>query len=133
MREINLLAWREQARVRLRGRIRVGLAATGFLILCIMIFIYCRHAQSPPIAQHANTASIAAEKTAQIDLQLRQLKFAGYLHQDNRSWGLIILPNGKMRDVRVGSVLDIGHARVLSVSDSQIVLQLENHRKFVLH
>jgi hypothetical protein len=129
MTEINLLPWREQARVR-RKKVSVVFFVFAFVAVLLMARFYFREDTPLPVSA---PAAVDDKKSERLEAQLKKLKFAGFLQENNRSWGLIMLPDGKTHDVRVGTVLAIGHARVLSITADDIVLQLENQRQIVLH
>lgn len=60
-------------------------------------------------------------------LSIHQMRYVGYLQQENLFWGLLMLPNGKTIHVRQGDILGLEKLRVVSVDEKRI--QFENNVK----
>ncbi len=124
MMNINLLPWRMYQRARARRIKKIGWIGLWVCVLLIMLFnknIF--HLAKPPQLQQKNQKKII--KPAIISLQtvsLKQLKFIGFIQQNNIIWALISLPNGVTQVVVIGDIIGKEHARVLNISEQGIDL-----------
>lgn len=55
---------------------------------------------------------------------MQQIKFAGYLRDHGKFWVLAKLPNGKTVEVKEGALFGIEKAKVLSLKEHEIVLEM---------
>lgn len=51
---------------------------------------------------------------------LESLKMVGYLYIDDKSYAMISAPDGKVRNVRVGSYMGQNYGQVISVTETEI-------------
>jgi Tfp pilus assembly protein PilP len=136
MVEINLLPWRGYLRAKQKKNRLLGLAIVLFALACGWYFLQI-------MAQHkmaeAKSKTIKQMPSTQHQVQqphaysvLHEIKFVGYLRQQNRQWGLVKLPNGVVRDVQVGTVLMPSGARVLSITPTKMIVILPDHQQWVV-
>lgn len=123
MVEINLLPWRQYARAKKRGQQKI--LALG-VILCSLIFCVSLYGffKRPTLVAPPNNFSARQRQSSNQEslLQLGQkIKFVGYLRQAARIWGIVVLPDGEVRDVQAGSIL-VKNVRVESVAETQLGL-----------
>lgn len=121
MVDINLLPWRDYVRENKRtDKILFGISSFLFLLfLCVSLQIVVI-----PKMHEKNSINLPAISSVRdSDDALNKLKFVGYLHQNNNTWGLLQLPSGELRDVRVGDSVGIANAIVKQVEPKRMVLQ----------
>jgi hypothetical protein len=110
---LNLLPWREYQRAR-RRKMR-GWILTGILgLIFVSAGCYFFHASHAVL-----TPGVSAEDSLLTALQ--KIQYAGFLHQSDRIWAVLRLPDGKIQTVHSGSQI-IKFAHIVSISETQIVI-----------
>jgi uncharacterized SAM-binding protein YcdF (DUF218 family) len=118
MVDINLLPWREYARMRMQARCRV---LAGIVILLLLIFagLYFFFQRAPVnISQPVAIVPITHDESF---LQLKKIKYIGYFQRNHHLSGIILLPGGKTLSVETGSQVP-GNSQVKSITPSTILL-----------
>jgi hypothetical protein len=117
MVEINLLPWREYARMRLQARRKVFMSAM-VILMCFLsgIYLYFSHVHQKILPVH--TVPVVRDN---LLLQLQKIKFIGYFQQHHHISAIILLPDGKTRAVENGSQV-IGKSRIASITPSAILI-----------
>jgi hypothetical protein len=121
MMALNFLPWRELRVAREKRRRRIlwaGIFSVGCGILASIFFL----AMQPP-PPRATVPDLAAAEILQLQTQLNKSKFTGYLQQNHRIWGIVILPDGKTIAVQTGSRL-LGTAQVLAVTQTKLIISV---------
>lgn len=127
MVEINLLPWREYLRIKRLSLQKIYLIVGIIVFLLVVVSVsFILRGQSGDADKNIIPA-VSEQEQSNLDLiqQLQKIKFVGYLHDATHWWGIVVLVNGDVRDVHVGSEIQ-GNVRVSSLSESQLVLQLAN-------
>lgn len=72
-----------------------------------------------------------AESNTSSDLQrisIDQLKMIGYLHKNERTQALILLPNGIVKLIGYGSTIGKEHGKVVYIYHNKIIINLQNEK-----
>ena len=131
MLEINLLPWREERRAQQTKTKLMWLSSFLSLFLLVGIAAYCNVTHQKGVEE--NMLSEQNKKTRsviRINKILQKIKFIAYLNQDNRTWAMLMMPSGAINDVRLGSSIGVGKAKVVSISREKVVLVLPDNRLF---
>lgn len=115
MVEINLLPWRQSLRSQKKKTRWLFGGVTGIIFLLIAIGCYVVFIQ-----QTANKQQPVLAEKNNDNVFLQQIKFIGYLHQEQRKWGIVLLPNGKTQEVQTGTWLADFHICVVFVSEKEM-------------
>lgn len=95
----------------------------GMAVLEMSVLIVC--------LPSTNTVSLEQEK--QINTaSLEQIKYVGYMQNDQHFWALIMLPNGKTLAITVGSAIGAKNWHVLKVSAEKIIVAMGS-QQFIIH
>ena len=114
MVDINLLPWRAYARARRQKNKKIGFFIGSGLLIVFLFILYNRFYLAPRKIQVVpKIPSIASAPPFQL---------TGFLHQENQSWALVLLPNGQVKEVRVGDVI-ANHWRLISVDENKMVVE----------
>lgn len=124
MIEINLLPWREYQRFSQRRRIKwfCVFFTVFFLLLALGLYHYQKKLPTQSIALIRVPIVRKTEQITLIDIQ-----YVGFVSQGDRQWGLIQLPNGEVREIKVGSMIDQKAARVIAINSSEVLIALSSH------
>jgi hypothetical protein len=128
MMTINLLPWRDHLRAR-RLRKKMLARGMGIFLLCMAGSGFFWHQPRVPLPEVV-PASLPLTDTTESDLQ--KMRFVGYVHQQSRTWGLLLLPNGKTEDVQLGMTVGHDGARVSAIEEKHIIFVLPNHTFYTL-
>jgi hypothetical protein len=115
---INLLPWRQLARVKKRRqKIIMGLLVMVLLAICWIYF-----PEKKPIAALPPPLISTIEPCEQI---VGQMKLIGYLRGSSGWWGILLMPNGKTQEVEVNTIIDCG-ARVTNIDARRVTFSLHH-------
>jgi hypothetical protein len=129
MTTINLLPWRERLRTQ-RMQIKLRLYGFGMLLFCIAVGVGLFWFL--PVTTQAAVMPDPISVVDKVKSDLQKVRFVGYVHQQHRTWGLLLLPDGKTEDVQVGAVVGNDGARVRSIDEKHLVFMLPNHSRYTL-
>jgi hypothetical protein len=59
---------------------------------------------------------------------LEKIKWAGFIKQKKFYWGLVMLPDGKTCEVRIGAVIGAERGRVISVSEQGLLVKVGKNK-----
>lgn len=129
---INLLPWRQAARIKKRRRY-ILFAGVAMVVLLFGIGLFA-------VPWHRDVKSIVStvsqKSNNDVDIQyqqiLKHMKFVGYVREPRRTWGLLLMANGQTIDVHVGSAVGSDGVKVTNINDQQVVFILPNKHIFVL-
>jgi Tfp pilus assembly protein PilN len=128
MIEINLLPWRAYRRQQQKkskillligSALFVGLLVSGYLLLTTKTA--APQKKFPHLPQ-----------SVQQDMQeFQHIQFVGYLHQQDRTWGVLQLANGVLHEVQLGEKIANTKATVLMITQQQLVIGLMDHQRIL--
>lgn len=64
---------------------------------------------------------------------IEQLTYAGYLHDSEEFWGLIMTPSGQTQAVKIGSVIGLERGQVISLSENGAVVRVGSRKLLIRH
>lgn len=121
MIEINLLPWRAHARAaQVKNKRRLLFLLLILLVGCGLFFYSHKSFFSQPI--------VPAQKTSQAILPV-SFRWKGFLQDEERTWALIILTDGRLVGIRKGEMID-DQWRLISVDDNQLMIENLEHKNF---
>ena len=59
---------------------------------------------------------------------IQAMHFVSYIKAKKKSSGWIVLPNGRLVEVEVGSIVGIQEAKVLSINENKMIIAVENKK-----
>ncbi len=130
MVDINLLPWRAlQSSQKKREKMYM---ITSVVILCLLIFVvnHFRGIQKQ-VAAVPEKQTIYREADRYGPL-IKQLKMIGFLSENEKTWAIILWPDGKVQDIEVGTKISSLYATVLSIQNKYVVLEGTDKRKYVI-
>jgi hypothetical protein len=119
MVEINLLPWRQEARLYWRRRRWALTLLSGLLLGLVLVNQFFL----PPAL-----VPVLADLPEQKSITQPASQYVGYLHQGERTWGLLMFADGIIRDVQVHDYVPEINAHVLALNEKKLQLVYANHQ-----
>ena len=126
---MNLLPWRDHLRAQ---QMQKKLRWCGFGVLLFCIAVGVGLFGFLPMTTRPTTMPDPVPVFDKVRSDLQKIRFVGYVHQERRTWGLLLLPNGKTEAVQVGAAVGHDGARVSSIDEKHLVFTFPNHKLYTL-
>ncbi|MDR3490660.1 MAG: pilus assembly protein PilP [Gammaproteobacteria bacterium] len=130
MIEINLLPWRKMKAQQIKKNYVIFFSViVVFVLASAMLIKQWKFSISNQKVITHQTYSMPMHATHSA---IKNLKYVGYIHQQNKIWGIITLAQEAAQDVQVGMVIPEDDLSVISIDENKIVLSDSEKQHYVV-